>query len=582
MVLYAGKRLGARNPSLLAVKARILIRVLCVQKRSLIFGAVCVMCAAAMFKWLSGSGSWDTSRFPSPWSDGTPIYKHVKTHLDSTSGLLAGGEELPDEARISTGSSVRWAPGALDAVFGHHMSSSDQKKAVQTALKRLEAALKRPDEARLTEFYRGLLEDSVLSYIDPFLEAIVEKGTLPRDRVGDLARWIATNAPDREPVKLAIALLGVSGAEDDAELLLTLGRHDEFTLYAAVALANTQPHAEGLLWELAKNVDDWGRVHIVERLGGTQDPEIRDWLLREGYKNSIMYEYTAFTCARAGELATALAADDIDRELFDGAGEIIQTLINGQGGPAEGIDDYVDGPAAVVRYLDHALRRDPGIPHLTYVSAIRRFLRDEEADWTSEARARWQDNRERLEAACTEFIERASWGEKVTRALTEADGQEFHTAAEAARGIGVDSWNAYFDRLQKGEDHWYFVMQTDDPTRIDRVVEHALSTIDLNAIATGPAEEMGMGLQWAEHGKLDFVLQDLRRFPGKGWPLIRAGLRSPLIRNRNMALRAIAAWDPDTWTDEIRSALESVEAAEPSDDVRELIQKVRSGEPLGF
>jgi hypothetical protein len=552
-------------------------------KLSLILvGAMCLMCAAAMFKWLSGSGSWDPSRFPSPWTDGSPIYEHVRTYLDPTGGLLAGGGELPDESRFSTGSSVRWAPGAMDGVLGHHLSPSDQSKAVQAALKRLEAVLKRPDEARLTEFYRGLLDDRILSYIDPFLEAIIEKGTLPRDRVSDLARWIATNAPDREPVKLAIALLGVSGAEDDIELLLTLGRHDEFTLYATVALANKQPDAEGVLWELAKNVDGWGRVHIVQRLGETQDPEIRDWMLREGYKNSIMYEYTAFTCARAGDLATALAADDIDRELFDGAGEIIHTLINGQGGPAEGIDDYVNGAAAVARYLDHALRRDPGISHLTYVSATRRFLRDEEADWTSEARARWQDSRERLQAACTEFIERTSWEEKVTHALVEADGQEFHTAAEAARVIGIDPWDSYFDRLRRGEDHWYFVMQTDDPTRIDRVVEHALSTLDLNAIATGPAEEMGMGPQWAEHGKLGFVLQDLRRFPGKGWPLIQAGLRSPVIRDRNMALRAIAAWDQETWTDEIRRVLAAAADAEPSDRVRELIDTVRAGEPLEF
>jgi hypothetical protein len=46
---------------------------------------------------------------------------------------------------------------------------------------------------------------------------------------------------------------------------------------------------------------------------------------------------------------------------------------------------------------------------------------------------------------------------------------------------------------------------------------------------------------WAA-GALDFILQDLRRFPGKGRPLIRAGLQSPVVRNRNMTVRALAAW----------------------------------------
>jgi hypothetical protein len=45
--------------------------------------------------------------------------------------------------------------------------------------------------------------------------------------------------------------------------------------------------------------------------------------------------------------------------------------------------------------------------------------------------------------------------------------------------FGIDTWNVYFERLQRGEDQWYFVMQTDDPIRIDQVVSLAEERLPL-------------------------------------------------------------------------------------------------------
>ncbi len=68
-------------------------------------------------------------------------------------------------------------------------------------------------------------------------------------------------------------------------------------------------------------------------LKGPENPVIKRWLLREGFRNSVMYEYLAATCARAGGLLAALGDDDVDRELLTGAGEILQALIAGRPGP---------------------------------------------------------------------------------------------------------------------------------------------------------------------------------------------------------------------------------------------------------
>src|SRR5262249_25877447 len=148
-----------------------------------------------------------------------------------------------------------------------------------------------------------------------------------------------------------------------------LGRHDEFTLFCAVALANASEDYDDALWTLARNVNGWGRIHVVERLVQSESPAIKNWLLREGFRNSVMYEFLAGACARAGGLLAALSEDHVDRELLTSAGEIIQALISG--GPAEGIDDYEDARPVIETFLDHMQSSAETIEDFLHVSTIR-------------------------------------------------------------------------------------------------------------------------------------------------------------------------------------------------------------------
>jgi hypothetical protein len=159
-----------------------------------------------------------------------------------------------------------------------------------------------------------------------------------------LAQWLAKRAPDRDSVKIAIAILGLVPNDESTRILEVLGRHEEFTLYSVVAIANTMEFPDRVLWRLAKDVTGWGRIHSVTRLRETTDAEIKHWLLRRGYQNDIEDEYTALICAEAGGLLQALRATEPDPELIHGASEIIGAMITSQGGPAPGIEEYADGP----------------------------------------------------------------------------------------------------------------------------------------------------------------------------------------------------------------------------------------------
>ncbi len=125
-------------------------------------------------------------------------------------------------------------------------------------------------------------------------------------------------------------------------------------------------------------------------------------------------------------------------------------------------------------------------------------------------------------------------------------------------------------------------MQTEDRSRIEQVVALAEARIPLSKIATGPSDETGLGARFEHHGALDFILQELRDFPGLGWPLIEAGLRSPVIRNRNMGIRALSGWQRNQWPGGAREYVEQYRDDEPDEDVRASFDKLLAGKPLDF
>jgi hypothetical protein len=144
--------------------------------------------------------------------------------------------------------------------------------------------------------------------------------------------------------------------------------------------------------------------------------------------------------------------------------------------------------------------------------------------------------------------------------------------------LGVDTWEELFRRLPEGdESQWQVVAATRDAARMDRVIALAETILPLEQIGSGPAREPGLGPQWRPHRILDVVLQELPRFPGRAWFLIRAGIRSPVVRNRHLALRALSVWGPEAWPVDARVALVAALHDEPDAEVRIELESVLAG-----
>lgn len=518
--------------------------------------------------WKRKPTGWSPATVTPPWGKRPSIYPLVKKKPDNP---------LPDEQEFAVVHQVHYAAGAIDGVFGHEMSEEPVSDRAKLLCRAFEVVLEEASETKLQKLYE-MMKSTAMNCVDPLLEQMSKVKNLPVDRLETLAKWLVENAADREPLKFGIAILGIFPGGRNRELFMTLGAHDEFTLYAAVALMNTEESAEPFLFELAKKVHGWGRIHLLERLAGTSTPEIKDWIFYEGYKNSVMYEYLAQIAAETGDLRGKLNSDKIDDRLRTAAREILESLLGVENGSTPGLDSFQHGAEVVERYLQILGVRPTTIRELVLINDIAEYLK-RDVDWAPLESCGWNMLRRKwILAYCLKTIALPHWIEIVERGLKADAPDDFFWAQKAAGVLGIDTYQPCYERIQAGKrDCWYFLMTATTDLQIEHALDLAVKHLPLEKIATGPAKELGLGPGYDAHSDLGYVLQELHRFPGQGWSLIQVGLKSPVTRNRYQALRALAAWDRTKRPFEIEIELRRAVQLEPDDSLQKKIEAVLEG-----
>lgn len=529
-------------------------------------------------------GAFEPDRFRSIFGDRPSIKDVIASESVST---VDATPLLPDES-FDDGE-IHWAAGARDGVCTHMGvadDTSDHTGSIRSMIDRV-ASDRRVDDLRT--LYAYVLEHGVVSIADPLIDSFSTVPPRTPDAYAELARALIRHSPDREPVKLGITLLGQFGNASDHHELLAIGTHDEFTLYALVALAHLG--MDDAPWILAPKVHGWGRIHCIERLDSPiEDAARRRWLLTDGWRNTIMTEYTAAICARRGGLHDALANTPGDHPQLDtiiDAGANILAALCRSGGPGEDFracHKCVENSTRLIELIDE--HRAPRLEWYVLLRDIAAFARRVHSFPPKEAGAArdlgWTPQACRaIVKSVQQLAQRPIWRERINAALsapqTAANEQAFRTAADVAEDFRIDPFEARFERTAKGEDHWYWLARTPHQDRFERVLALARNSIDLAAIASGPAECSGFGPSFAPHRTLDWILQELRRWPGSGPEFIRAGLMSPVVRNRMGAARALLALDP-AQREPFLVDVAKARALDPDEAAAELLDKVLSGQ----
>lgn len=519
------------------------------------------------------------------------IYEHVRRHVRPGGGLDESGEALPDEERSRE--AISWAPGALEGTLVRYWGAPDVPEEQVAELHEAVVALAdRPGRAARRRVVELAREVDVRAGIDALLDRLEAAPPRDLDRLhAELVRLLVT-ADRREEVKLAIALLGPFGHRPDAEYFRTLAYHEEFTLYAAIALANVVDDRIAEWLALLPHLSGWGKTELTERLLRAPTEEVCAVLLRHGQSIG-----NALPLASECRLHEALAADDVDDELLDGARGIFDVLTGAFDSP-DTLLDWPHAAEATVRLLE-LIGRTERLDDYVLVGQIRDFLAppegaedelgaaDDEPTHEEQLRSAGFDDvrlARALELADA-ILARPEWRDRAEAALRSDGGGTDGDAVNAARRLGLPLRAYLVEQIERRPNEaypWYELVAGADEERIDEAIALAERVLDLDAFATGPALELfGPPEEEGPHQAVGLVLQELERFPGHGGSLLLPALRSPVIRHRLMAVRALGRWGRERLTEELVDALAETARSDPDEDVRRAAEDVLAGRPVG-
>ena len=316
---------------------------------------------------------------------------------------------------------------------------------------------------------------------------------------------------------------------------------------------------------------------------------VRDYLLRHGFEelDFLLGAEVSLQVATQCRLLDAIQAAGEDAELIRGIGLILYTLCMS---PHGDLGDYGDARSATIEFMKRFEPMATSLVDYEVVLTIYKWLGlDRPGDGPSHL---WPPADRELAAALAEAIlNKPEWRTKVLAALDNPE--ERVRGQHLARRFDIPVRARLIDWLRDDPLNsmwWYSLCSDQTAEEIDETLELASELLDLDLIASGPTESMGIGPEYRRFQCVDFLLQALRGdpnersspgktgFPGKGESLLLASLRSPVTRNRNFALRTLEGWPHDLITPPLYAAIKGA-TNDRSESVRQRAVELARGLP---
>lgn len=439
-------------------------------------------------------------------------------------------ETLPDESYyFLEDDDIRFAPGAADQLIDDTYGfSSDAKSLLKLLLKQLNI----PNHKTRRAIYEKVRDKEFAEYVGIFRELLKQEEGIDREALHNEALWFIHHSSHRYAMQFGIMILGFSNCEEDLTLLHTIGLHEEFTLYVADAFLQGTKNPHENLYLLAKEVNGWGKIACVERLEPIT-AEIKAWLLTNGCENSIMNHYLAYNCAMKGELDVALAQPTISESLYNGAGQIIEGLI--EEGPSYTIDEYPHAREVLNSYIQHAKKHATTLKKLYPVAVIQCFITGEvEGDYV-EYNGTLAEKLS-LENEIKSILENSKWKPLIVQSLdVEPD---LYIPIRVAQAIQFDLSHIFLEKIMHGNydiSLYIYIMQSHNRQVVEKLIQFIQQAIDLQHM-TPEQEEC-----------IDIAISYISDYEGIGLSFIEKCMQLNNRRFEYMALNAFCEWDTDYW-----------------------------------
>lgn len=454
--------------------------------------------------------------------------------------------ELPEyfepEEREYEENELRFAPGAMEGILGHHASGKGE---TNDFLDTLKDYLQLSEVDAMTQFEERLTKDfHVATMRNDLLEKIIEhKEDYNAAKLANLGYHFAKNGTKNETVKLGLSLLALfnfSENEKVCHVLKTLGYCEEFTDYV---LMNTydweEKKRQDFYFELAKELKGWGKINVVEMLEADSE-EKKEWLLCYGCRNSVLYSYLGLVCAEKCDLYARLEQGNLTDEELRGAGDIMEGLTDE--GPCAGMSALEKPVELTLLYLEELEK------HMQ-AGACEGCLQDIVVDIKSVLLLCWIDDYfadseiENAQAVCVR-IQKLLDGMDKHQLIVDNLTENTHACLQLARKYDIDLSQQILEliRMDFGKYYTYSYYLLNKNKCVDEFLEICDREIDAERYPQKMADSLGLGNLGEGVLAMDMIVQYLDRYPLKGQKLIVISIQSPFTRWRNMAAKALLGW----------------------------------------
>ena len=440
--------------------------------------------------------------------------------------------ELPEdfilENKENKENELRYAPGALEGICGHHLGKGGDAEEICALIK--EYLEMDPKEAWILFESREAKDCQIATIRKELLESIYEnRQEYDAGKLKLMAATFISYGYKVVSVKLGLILLtlfDLSDNEGAKRILKVLAYSEEFTDYVIWNTAGwKEEEKQDFYFELAKKLKGWGKINVVEMMKA-DTAEKKEWLLCHGCKNTVLYAYLGYECAMKCDLYERLQAGNFSSEEFAGASDIIAGLLDE--GPCQGMSVMDEPVELALLYLEECKKHNWDAEQVALITDLASYFKNSEIEDAGRVVAKAQEVLERLDlnVFIVENIEN-----NTHNCMRIADMYDIDMSEHLLRLMKMD--------FPKYYQFCYYFFRNDKC--IDDFMELCDRKIDYDKYPNEMGNSLGLGAVQGEI-RLDMIVQYLDKHYRKGSKLIKVCIQSPITRWRNMAAKAMLGW----------------------------------------
>ena len=505
------------------------------------------------------------------------IYELIKNSIQNNG-------ELPEDFKLppKDPNGVPWADGAMDGVYIYHTVGNEED------IEPLKNIVFQISEGKFEEAETNLdkLDFSMVSRTNSLLSWIIqEQKQINLNNLYEFASSRLVTTKNIEVIKFCLSVLAIMNVETDAETIekvKILALSDEFTLYCLnifVKLENSNKE----IFEIAKKVKGWGRVHSIGYLEVTND-EIKEWILEEGCHNDVLPAYTAYTCAKKINLIEILNEEQISSKKFNDISYLMNALLDEEA--ITGISALENRELLIEKYLEKAKTLSSTEEAYEVVRLIKEYVEDnEEID-------------KKFIKICDEILNSEKTRNRIKEFMEEGYGYNI------AKYLGIDTDKYILEYLQNNPfKNPHVIFNISKRENMEKLVSLIEKKLTLEKLEGAPTDKFySKNEENKEYIFLDTIIKKLgnfgrtegnfvitvypveptasmdepENFVGIGENLIICALNSPYVDIRYGAVNTLESWKEKGYilSNEIVKNIKNLEKIEVDEELKIKLNKL--------